>query len=81
MPFPQPHEHYINATRGHTWRTRSDGITVHDFAYDDENHNGPRCVTCGFYFCEHCHNFVCPQDCTRPAIDVQARDVPPRLTG
>lgn len=41
MPFPEPHEHYENNARGHTWKTRSDGITVHDFAYDDGNHNGP----------------------------------------
>ena len=37
----------------HKWQKLSNG-NINDFAYSFGYCNGPMCVECGYYFCEHC---------------------------
>lgn len=48
--------------RGHEWATNDDG-SVDFFGYDVEYCNGPRCVRCGYAFCEHCFKEIPQEDC------------------
>ena len=52
----------IENPRGHTWERDEDGQV--DFtAFAVDYHNGPRCVVCGYVYCEHCR--LGPhEDCT-----------------
>jgi hypothetical protein len=57
----------IARNNGHAWETRDgelDGETYF-FAYADGIHNGPRCVTCGYYFCIHCTPIDTIDKCSR----------------
>lgn len=39
--------------RGHVWKEDEYGID--SFAgLDSEEHNGPRCINCGYFFCQWC---------------------------
>lgn len=46
------------------------------WALDEEYHNGPRCVTCHTYFCEHCdrglYEEICPltEDLAIPGLEL-----------
>lgn len=46
----------------HLWRTNDGGYTsnkndpnLNNFAFEMGFGNGPECVLCGYWFCEHCH--------------------------
>ncbi len=54
----------INAVRGnHIWKLADDG-TVDIWGMDVGNHNGPKCVLCGYSYCMHCHPNGPPVECT-----------------
>lgn len=53
---------YIKSPKGHKWQ--KEGRSVDFFAMDAGFHNGPRCVNCGYSFCEHCTGDIRP--CTNP---------------
>jgi len=44
---------WIANPRGHEWEKNEDG-SINIFALDIGHHNGPRCIKCGYSFCEHC---------------------------
>ena len=50
---------YVTNPNGHVWETlpEEDGGGINFFAQEAEFHNGPRCVKCGFTFCEHCDGY------------------------
>lgn len=50
-----PEREYEINTRGHVWKRDANG-EIDEFGYDDDNHNGPCCVACGYGFCHHCHS-------------------------
>jgi hypothetical protein len=56
---------YITDPKGHEWALY-DG-EVNSFAMDAEFHNGPRCVNCGYSFCEHCKDEIKP--CEKPKMN------------
>lgn len=51
-----------NNSRGHKWKLDEYG-KIDDFAMSYENHNGPECTECGYYFCEHCTPHGPTEDC------------------
>ena len=42
-----------NDTMGHVWKTNKDGVSDR-MAMSFGDHNGPKCSSCGYTFCEHC---------------------------
>lgn len=44
---------YVKNPRGHEWEMVNGDIYVFAFNPGDP-HNGPRCVKCGYGFCQHC---------------------------
>lgn len=50
------------APGGHMFAVTSDGC-IHDFAYEDDYHNGPYCYACDGDFCQHCETDVYEQVC------------------
>lgn len=53
---------YETETRGHVWKRESDGSIDIFAGGDDDRHNGPACVNCGYSFCHHCES-VPDNDC------------------
>lgn len=47
---------------GHMFAVTSDGC-IHDFAYEDDYHNGPYCYACDGDFCQHCETDLYQQTC------------------
>jgi hypothetical protein len=37
----------------HKWQIRNGEPDI--FAYAEGYHNGPKCIVCGYYFCQHCN--------------------------
>lgn len=60
------------AVTAHVWQTDEDGA-VDNGAFDIEGetmgHNGPRCIACGFFFCEHCRPDWWQSECPGVRID------------
>lgn len=52
----------FGAWPGHAWQLDEDG-EIDDFAYDGDEHNGPRCTLCDESYCQHCEkpSEVCEQ--------------------
>lgn len=44
---------------GHDWELNDDG-EIDFWAYQNGDHNGPRCKKCGYFYCEHC---IDPEPC------------------
>jgi len=53
---------WIENPMGHVWETNDNGA-VDAFAMSAGDHNGPRCVVCGYSFCEHCQDMP-SESCT-----------------
>lgn len=52
---------YMMNPRGHEWALDENGEVDHfahciDVPGEPPGHNGPQCVKCGYYFCEHCQS-------------------------
>jgi hypothetical protein len=60
--LPRP---WIKDQNGHTWETDGNG-KINVFALDAGYHNGPRCTSCGYSFCEHCQAGRPIEACPRP---------------
>lgn len=58
----------------HRWKMcgYEENDEIDDFAYGVGYHNGPECVDCGFYFCQHCDPEGYETECGTPAIPGQA---------
>lgn len=65
-PFKKFYQRLRDA--GHTLELDECG-NVDDFAMSYEHHNGPRCVTCGETWCEHCYLNDAVEPCTNPPIN------------
>jgi hypothetical protein len=59
---------YRTNTHGHTWIRNEDG-EIDIFAYDHGDHNGPRCMVCGYGFCHHCKDEP-SKECDRIQRDI-----------
>jgi hypothetical protein len=65
MPFDGRTYKYEEHPRGHIWKVDDDGdLDIFAFACGPYC-NGPRCVTCGYGFCQHCTNEEAEVDCRR----------------
>lgn len=58
----------------HTWKLNDYGDCpgIDTVAYSVGYHNGPKCVNCGFYFCEHCNPEGYESECGVAPIPGQA---------
>ncbi len=75
---------YINNNKGHKWVKRYGEVDI--FAYEEGNHNGPRCSVCGYGFCHHCRSVPEIKCLGKPKVEREAmskrkyaKDVTPRL--
>lgn len=39
----------------HDWKVDKDGV-IDDMAFAFDNHNGPQCIRCWYYYCERCQD-------------------------
>ena len=69
--------HYQENTK-HDWYLNEDG-DIDVWQLDEGFHNGPRCRSCGYTFCEHCnpdgYNSMCVRDwheCPRCGTEVRS---------
>lgn len=46
---------WVSNSMGHEWALNDHG-SVDAMAMWSGDHNGPRCVRCGYTFCEHCQD-------------------------
>ncbi len=46
---------WIDNPNGHVWRKDEDGnVDLYFLDNEEDFHNGPGCIHCGYCFCEHC---------------------------
>jgi len=50
--YTEPKKYELNPM-GHVWERNEDG-SVNALAFDYDDHTGPRCVVCGYVFCDNC---------------------------
>ena len=44
----------VQQKHGHVWEKNDYNDNVNIFAYSNGYHNGPKCINCGYEFCQHC---------------------------
>jgi hypothetical protein len=44
----------VRDSHGHIWELNDYNNEINEFAYESSHCNGPRCINCGFSFCQHC---------------------------
>ncbi len=75
---------YEVETRGHEWQRDGEAIDIFAYQGGGDYHNGPRCVKCGYGFCQHCQSLP-DEDCdggaarTTAAAKQRMADAAPQL--
>ena len=41
----------------HIWELEEDSLKINLWAFAEGNHNGPKCIVCGHYFCVSCKDY------------------------